>query len=154
MVTRNKKDEPMMVTGSVLNADLLSRYEAMAQECARIDPQLYRKFNVKRGLRNEDGSGVLVGLTRVGSVHGYVVSENEIVPVQGEQLFRGINVQDLVHGFQKESRPGFEETAYLLLFGRLPTREELEEWNGVWIRSVPCPILCWRRSFVNRAVIL
>ena len=143
MVTRNKKDEPIVATTSMLNAELLSRYEAMARECAQIDPQLYRKFNVKRGLRNEDGSGVLVGLTRVGSVHGYVVSENEIVPVQGEQLFRGINVQDLVHGFQKEGRPGFEETAYLLLFGRLPNRSELEEWCQVLDtkRALPYPLL-------------
>ena len=124
MVTRNKKDEPAFKNTPALCAELLSRYETMARACARIDPQLYRKFNVKRGLRNEDGSGVLVGLTRVGSVHGYVVDENEIVPVQGEQFFRGINVQDLVHGFQKEARPGFEETAYLLLFGRLPTKGE------------------------------
>ena len=101
MVTRNKKDEPSSQQSATLSAEVLGRYESMARACAQIDPQMYRKFNVKRGLRNEDGSGVLVGLTRVGSVHGYVVSENEIVPVEGEQLFRGINVQDLVHGFQK-----------------------------------------------------
>ena len=131
MVTRNKKDAPSLAQAPTLHAELLGRYEAMARECAQIDPQLYRKFNVKRGLRNEDGSGVLVGLTRVGSVHGYVVSENEIVPVEGVQYFRGIDVQDLVHGFQQEKRPGFEETAYLLLFGKLPTADELAEWNGV-----------------------
>ena len=143
MVTRNKKDEPSTRPSATLSAEVLGRYETMARACAQIDPQLYRKFNVKRGLRNEDGSGVLVGLTRVGSVHGYVVSENEIVPVEGEQLFRGINVQDLVHGFQKESRPGFEETAYLLLFGRLPTRGELEEWCHVLDskRALPYPQL-------------
>lgn len=143
MVTRNKKDAPSPAAGPALDAELLARYEAMARGCAQIDPQLYRKFNVKRGLRNEDGSGVLVGLTRVGSVHGYVVSENEIVPVEGVQYFRGIDVQDLVHGFQQEGRPGFEETAYLLLFGKLPTAGELAEWNGVLDakRALPYPLL-------------
>lgn len=143
MVTRNKKEMPSFSANSVLTAELLARYETMARTCAEIEPQLYRKFNVKRGLRNEDGSGVLVGLTRVGSVHGYVVDENEIVPVQGEQFFRGINVQDLVHGFQKEGRPGFEETAYLLLFGRLPLKAELEEWCHVLDakRTLPYPLL-------------
>ncbi len=143
MVTRNKKDVSVVDHSAILTADLLARYEGMARECAQIDPQLYRKYNVKRGLRNEDGSGVLVGLTRVGSVHGYVVSENEIVPVEGEQLFRGIDVQDLVRGCQREKRPGFEETAYLLLFGRLPTADELREWCGVLDakRALPYPLL-------------
>ncbi len=143
MVTRNKKDLPAMPLPPMLDSELLGRYEGLARECAQIDPQLYRKFNVKRGLRNEDGSGVLVGLTRVGSVHGYVVDENEIVPVEGVQYFRGIDVQDLVHGFQHEQRPGFEETAYLLLFGRLPSATELAEWTTVLDskRSLPYPLL-------------
>ncbi len=143
MVTRNKKELPCTNKEPVVNADILMRYEALAQACAKIDPALYRKYNVKRGLRNEDGSGVLVGLTRVGSVHGYVVDENEIVPVEGVQYFRGIDVQDLVHGCQKEKRAGFEETAYLLLFGRLPTQKELQEWCAVLDskRTLPYPLL-------------
>lgn len=143
MVTRNKKASDMAKTTSAIDANLLEAYEALARECAQIDPALYHKYNVKRGLRNEDGSGVLVGLTRVGSVHGYVVDENEIVPVEGVQYFRGVDVQDLVHGFQQESRAGFEETAYLLLFGRLPTAEELRKWSQVLDskRSLPYPLL-------------
>ena len=131
MVTRNKKDAPETRTDTLLTEERLARYEGLARACAQIDPQLYRRYNVKRGLRNEDGSGVLVGLTRVGSVHGYVVDENEIVPVPGKQYYRGVDVQDLVHGFQSEGRPGFEETAYLLLFGQMPSQAELEEWNAV-----------------------
>ena len=143
MVTHSKRETHELASNSALSAEVLARYEELAKGCARIDPALYRKFNVKRGLRNEDGSGVLVGLTRVGSVHGYVVSENEIVPVEGVQYFRGIDVQDLVHGFQKEHRPGFEETAYLLLFGKLPTATELTEWNAVLDskRALPYPLL-------------
>ncbi len=143
MVTRNRKEVSVAEQASLLNGDLLARYEGLARACAQIDPQLYRKYNVKRGLRNEDGSGVLVGLTRVGSVHGYVVSENEIVPVEGEQFFRGIDVQDLVRGCQREKRPGFEETAFLLLFGRLPNCAELKEWCNVLDtkRALPYPLL-------------
>lgn len=143
MVTRNKKATPEQTSDTVLNAELLARYEEKTRACAYIDPALYTKYNVKRGLRNEDGSGVLVGLTRVGSVHGYVVSENEIVPVDGVQYFRGIDVQDLVHGFQKEKRSGFEETAFLLLFGYLPTPAELKEWCAVLDarRTLPYPLL-------------
>lgn len=142
MVTRNKKEETTKTTAA-MDLNLLQQYEAMARECATIDPTLYHKYNVKRGLRNEDGSGVLVGLTRVGSVHGYVVDENEIVPVEGVQYFRGIDVQDLVHGFQKEARPGFEETAYLLIFGQLPNAEQLKEWCNILDskRSLPYPLL-------------
>ena len=131
MVTRNKKEAPETRTDTLLTEERLARYEGMARACAQIDPQLYRRYNVKRGLRNEDGSGVLVGLTRVGSIHGYVMDENELVPVPGKQFYRGMDVQELVHGFQSEGRPGFEETAYLLLFGKLPNKSELEEWNAV-----------------------
>lgn len=114
-----------------LPPETLSRYECMVRDCGIIDPELYAKYNVKRGLRNADSSGVLVGLTRVGNVHGYVISDDEKVPVEGTQHYRGISVNDLVHGFQAEKRSGFEETAYLLLFGKLPTVDELKEWNDV-----------------------
>ena len=96
------------------------------KEIGRIDPAFYRKFNVKRGLRNEDGSGVLVGLTKIGDVHGYIVDEGEIVPVEGELRYRGIEIKNLVQGFQSENRFGFEETVHLLLMGKLPTASELE----------------------------
>ena len=94
-----------------------------------IDPALYEKFNVKRGLRNPDGTGVLVGLTCIGSVHGYIISENEKVSVPGQLFYRGINVNDLIKGFQAEKRLGFEECAYLILFGELPTAVQLTRWN-------------------------
>ncbi len=143
MVTRNKKDAPETRTDTLLTEERLARYEGLARACAQIDPQLYRRYNVKRGLRNEDGSGVLVGLTRVGSIHGYVMDENELVPVPGKQYYRGMDVQDLVHGFQSEGRPGFEETAYLLLFGQMPTQADLEEWDAVLAskRALPYQLL-------------
>jgi citrate synthase len=96
-----------------------------------IDPQLYQKYNVKRGLRNSDGTGVLVGLTTIGNVHGYYVSEGEKVAIPGQLFYRGVDVEDIVHGCSIEHRFGFEETAYLLLFGSLPSKTQLDEWNRI-----------------------
>lgn len=96
-----------------------------------IDPALYRKYNVKRGLRNEDGTGVLVGLTTIGNVHGYVVSEGEKQAVPGELYYRGINVKDIVRADRREHRFGYEETAYLLLFGELPNMRQLINWKNM-----------------------
>ena len=95
-----------------------------------IDPALYRKFGVKRGLRNDNGTGVLVGLTTIGNVHGYVMNEGEKQPVPGELYYRGINVKDLVDADKKEHRFGYEEAAYLILFGELPTAKELVDWKN------------------------
>lgn len=94
-----------------------------------IDPALYRKFGVKRGLRNDDGTGVLVGLTTIGNVHGYVVNEGEKQAVPGELYYRGISVKDLVAADRKEHRYGYEEAAYLLMFGKLPTAKQLVDWK-------------------------
>ncbi|MEG1648823.1 MAG: citrate/2-methylcitrate synthase [Rikenellaceae bacterium] len=92
-----------------------------------IDSNLFAKYNVKRGLRNEDHSGVLVGLTTIGDVVGYERMDDGVLKaIPGKLLYRGVNVEDLVHGVQKEGRFGFEETAFLLLSGYLPDKEEYE----------------------------
>ncbi|WP_430885812.1 citrate/2-methylcitrate synthase [Fusibacter sp. JL216-2] len=90
-----------------------------------IRPEDYDKYNVKRGLRNNNGTGVLVGLTEIGNVVGYDLVGNEKIPARGRLFYRGIEICDLVEGFQADDRRGFEETAYLLLFGTLPTADEL-----------------------------
>jgi citrate synthase len=90
-----------------------------------IDPSFYQKWDVKRGLRNADGTGVMAGVTKIGNVRGYYMQDGEKVPDQGRLIYRGIDVNDLIGGFVSENRFGFEETAYLLLFGALPTREQL-----------------------------
>ncbi len=95
-----------------------------------IDPALYRKYGVRRGLRNDNGTGVLVGLTTIGNVHGYVMDEGERQPVPGELYYRGINVRDIVAADKREHRFGYEETAYLLLFGSLPKKRELVDWKN------------------------
>ncbi len=94
-----------------------------------IESEYYHRHQVKRGLRNENGTGVLVGLTRVGSVTGYQMKNNEKLPAEGELYFRGINIKDMVAGFQQENRRGFEEAVYLLLFGELPTAQALQQFN-------------------------
>jgi citrate synthase len=100
----------------------------LAKQNNKIAPELFEKFDVKRGLRNADGTGVLVGLTEIGDVHGYIISEKEKVAVEGRLRYRGIEIEDIVAGFQKEKRPGYEETAYLLLFGELPKKKDLTKF--------------------------
>lgn len=91
-----------------------------------INPEYYEKFNVKRGLRNPDGTGVVAGVTLICNVHGYIVVENEYTPVDGELIYRGINIKDLVNGCKEENRFGFAETVWLLLFGTLPNKQQLD----------------------------
>lgn len=94
-----------------------------------IEGQKYTKYNVKRGLRNADGTGVLVGLTNIGEVHGYSIWESEKIPDDGKLFYRGYDVATLVSGLQQSGRRfGFEETTYLLLFGNLPNAVELEDF--------------------------
>jgi len=107
----------------------LKEYAAKVRRADYIDPALYRKYGVKRGLRNDDGSGVLVGLTTVGNVHGYVMNEGEKQSIPGELYYRGINVRDLVAADKREHRFGYEEVAYLLLFGELPNARELVDFK-------------------------
>ena len=107
----------------------LTKYAEIAARQNRIPAELYEQYNVKRGLRNADGTGVLVGLTEVGQVHGYIVDEGAKVPVPGVLRYRGIDIKDIVKGFQAEKRFGFEETAFLLLFGYLPMRQDLADFE-------------------------
>ncbi|MDE7362018.1 MAG: citrate synthase [Oscillospiraceae bacterium] len=94
-----------------------------------IDNSLYNKFGVKRGLRNSDGSGVVAGITNVCCVHGYVISEGDKQPIDGELIYRGYNVRDIVNGAISGNRYGYEEVAYLLLFGVLPDEGELTSFS-------------------------
>ncbi len=97
----------------------------------QIDPIYYEKWNVKRGLRNADGTGVMAGVTRIGNVRGYYMVDGEKVPTPGQLVYRGIDVNDLINGFMSEGRFGFEETAYLLLFGALPTVDQLTQFREI-----------------------
>ncbi len=91
-----------------------------------INPQYFEKYNVKKGLRNADGTGVMAGLTRICSVDGYHILDGEKVPHEGHLFYRGYEICDLVKNAQEEGRFGFEEVVWLLVFGFLPTREQLD----------------------------
>ncbi len=93
-----------------------------------IDPELYVKYDVKRGLRDSDGKGVLVGLTRIGNVYGYEVVDGKPVAVPGKLIYRGYDVEDIINDIEKSEQFGFEQVIYLLLFGELPNASQLAEF--------------------------
>ena len=105
----------------------------------QIQPDAYNRFEVKRGLRNADGTGVMAGLTRVCSVEGYYIDDGERVPKPGRLVYRGINLSDIVDGCKAENRFGFEEVAWLLLFGDLPTQTQLDVFTKVLAQSRELP---------------
>ncbi|MDR1220795.1 MAG: citrate/2-methylcitrate synthase [Treponema sp.] len=115
-----------------------------------IDVGLYDKYNVKRGLRNADGSGVLVGLTRVGEVHGYIVIEGENQAVDGQLFYRGINVEEIVVAAAREKRFAFEEVVYLLMFGALPAQAQLEKFCALMGENRKLPMY-FRRDHIMKA---
>lgn len=106
---------------------------ALANKCqeSTIDPALYDKYEVKRGLRDLNGHGVLTGLTEVGEIEAYITKDGVSTPTEGHLYYRGYDLYDLVDGFIKDDRFGFEEVTYLLLFGKLPTKEELTDFNQI-----------------------
>ncbi len=123
-------------------SEVTPQIESLAGLCIKngqIDPEFYKKYDVKRGLRDVSGQGVLTGLTEISQMQSYVVEDHEMVPCQGRLYYRGINIREIVSGFIKEKRFGFEETIYLLLFGELPTKEELDEFQNLLAeyRSLP-----------------
>ncbi len=112
---------------SEINEDILK----LAEKCQShtIDPELYGKYEVKRGLRDLSGKGVLTGLTEIGEIKAYTIDDEELVPCEGQLFYRGYDIEKIVEGFLKDDRFGFEEITYLLLFGSLPTKEELKDFN-------------------------
>ena len=93
-----------------------------------IDPELYAKYDVKRGLRDISGKGVLTGLTEICEIISYTLVDNDYIPCEGKLYYRGVDVEQIIQGFMNENRFGFEEVIYLLLFGNLPTKEILQEF--------------------------
>ena len=118
--------------------ELIERLSESIKITSDMPKSLFDEMGVKRGLRNDDHSGVLAGLTRVGDVVGYERKEDgSLKAIPGELYYRGINVADLVHGIQKDDRLGFEETAFLLLSGALPKKDELESFRRLIMQTMP-----------------
>lgn len=111
------------------DAAFFTRLETSVRESCQIENKLFEEFEVKRGLRNPDGTGVLVGLTNIGNVLGYKKEDGKVVAIPGRLLYRGIDIEDITQGFQKEDRHGFDETVFLLLTGHLPNKDELKEFS-------------------------
>ena len=101
--------------------------------------ELFKKYSVKRGLRNDDGTGVMAGLTSVGAVQGYFIDDGEKIPMEGHLRYRGYDITDLVQKCEAENRFGFEEVAYLLLFGHLPDSRTLNDFSALIgsLRALP-----------------
>ncbi len=105
----------------------------------KIPPEKFELYQVKRGLRNPDGTGVMAGLTLICNVHGYLINDSEKVPDMGKLTYRGIDVTSIVDGCVKENRFGFEEVVWLLLFGKLPSKDQLDRFCKVLNSSRELP---------------
>ncbi len=108
---------------------LMNKFVNAARETYEIPSAAFNNYHVKRGLREPDGTGVTAGVTKIGNAHGYVLNEGEKCSAEGVLEYRGYNLQTIVNNFSAENRFGFEECTYLLFFGKLPTAEELKEFN-------------------------
>ena len=111
--------------------EIIEKYAGFAQENDQVDKDLFTQFGVKRGLRDINGKGVVTGITNISRVESTEEVDGKIVPCAGKLYFRGYNVKDLAAGLKESGRFGFEEIAYLLLFGELPTNDQLKEFEGV-----------------------
>ena len=117
----------------------IQKYAELCNTSNAIERELYTKYDVKRGLRDLNGKGVLAGLTNVSDVRAKKIVDGEEVPCEGNLYYRGYSIRDLVAGFREENHPGFEEIAYLLLFGELPNREQLKKFQQTLVdrRTLP-----------------
>ncbi len=120
-------------------SDEILELTEICQKNSSIDPELYAKYEVKRGLRDINGKGVLAGLTEVGDVRAYIIQDGEMIPCEGKLFYRGIDVEQIVDNVLAEKRHGFEETIYLLMFGELPNKEQLDNFNRILVEYRELP---------------
>lgn len=122
--------------------EVTPRVEALAALCqrnSRIEPALYQEYDVKRGLRDVSGEGVLAGLTNISDIISKKDINGKLEPCDGELYYRGVNIEDLVRGFMADGRKGYEETAYLLLFGELPDAKRLADFKALLAQGRTLP---------------
>lgn len=119
--------------------DFSSRYSKVCVENNQIDAALFEEYGVKRGLRDKNGKGVLSGITNISLIKASDVKDGRTIPCDGQLYYRGYNIFDLTRGFRKDKRFGFEETAYLLLFGDLPTKDQLTEFSEILAKNRRLP---------------
>ena len=119
--------------------DFSSKYSKVCVDNNQIDAALFEEYGVKRGLRDKNGKGVLSGITNISLIKASDVKDGRTIPCDGQLYYRGYNIFDLTSGFRKDKRFGFEETAYLLLFGELPTKEQLKEFSNILAQNRRLP---------------
>ena len=144
-MTQNNNANPY----SEITPEILALADACVENSS-INPELYSKYEVKRGLRDINGKGVLTGLTEIAEVKSYTIEDSEMIPCPGKLYYRGLNIEDIVKGFVEDKRFGFEETTYLLLFGKLPNKQELKDFNALLghYRTLPTSFV---RDFIMKA---
>ncbi|MBP1737424.1 MAG: citrate synthase, partial [Oscillospiraceae bacterium] len=118
---------------------IVHHYADLCNDLCKIDPALYERYEVKRGLRDKSGQGVLAGLTKISHIQSFDEEDGKRIPCDGKLYYRGYEINELTQGFLRENRYGFEEVAYLLLLGSLPKQAELEQFKEALAacRSLP-----------------
>ncbi len=127
----------------------IAQYSEAARASSIVDSSLYTKYEVKRGLRDISGKGVLAGLTEISEVMAYRIEEGDLIPCEGRLFYRGYDIRDLVNGFLKDKRFGFEEICFLLIMGHLPTQEEYAEFRQVLGSFMSLPDEFLRNTIMN-----
>lgn len=127
----------------------IAQYSEAARASSIVDSSLYTKYEVKRGLRDISGKGVLAGLTEISEVMAYRIEEGDLIPCEGRLFYRGYDIRDLVNGFLKDKRFGFEEICFLLIMGHLPTQEEYAEFRQVLGSLMSLPDEFLRNTIMN-----
>lgn len=117
----------------------LNQMAALCRKEDQLDTSLYKKYDVKKGLRDIDGKGVLAGLTNISTIYPQKIVDGKVISDKGELRYRGIDINQLVGGFVSEGRLGFEEISFLLLFGQLPTSHELESYQQIIAKKRTLP---------------
>ncbi|MBN1416828.1 MAG: citrate/2-methylcitrate synthase [Bacteroidales bacterium] len=123
-----------------MDKKILKALSEEIQKSSIIDNELYIKYNVKRGLRDISGKGVLAGLTQIAEVRGTEVKNDEVHPIEGQLIYRGIDINKIIDGFTSEGRFGFEETIYLILFGNLPDEAQLNLFKKILVEFRNLPV--------------
>ena len=140
-----KKIDYSAITNEIL------QYTALCESNSNIDPLLYERYDVKRGLRDLNGKGVLTGLTEISEIRATKSVDGESVPCEGTLFYRGYNVEELIRGARADGRFGFEETVYLLLFSKLPDAKELGHFcrTLAYMRTLPDSFTRSLRTFAR-----
>jgi len=128
---------------------IIENYASNVSESGIINDALYSKYEVKRGLRDISGKGVVVGLTEISEIHSFIIEDEDYVPCEGKLFYRGINIEQLVQGFFDENRFGFEEICFLLLFGHLPGKKEILDFKSVLEEYAVLPDNFVRNTIMN-----